>query len=227
MTPTVTGSGRSSTATARIGPATAAGVAQARTRREAPGAPGSRRLVDAAAGRMRRILLTLPAFSVSTYGEALASAVAALPQHAALDILVTGDGADTVAGWLEGRSAPVNLVRAPARLACSHWVQDALLAAIRADGSPGLLISRRFRRYQDVEAAHRLAAGAGIPLEESDLAFEGGNVLACGTLLLMGADTVDQNGDDAQALAAALDPGRDPVVLGSAEPVATESTMWR
>lgn len=182
------------------------------------------RLVDSAAGRMTRILLALPAFAVEHFGPPVRAVVTALPEDAALDILVSRSAADTVAEWLRGRAGRVNLVLAQDDLDYSHWVQDALLAATAADGTPRLLLSRRFERYQDAEAARRLAAGAGIPLTESDLAFEGGNVLPCGERLLLGADTAHQNGGDVSTLTSTLDGAREPLVLGCDGPVPVEQT---
>lgn len=130
--------------------------------------------------------------------------------------------AGAVSGWVakSGPGAQACLVEAPADLPFSLWTQDLFLA--REDGR--LNMPPHFDRYKDLDAARLLAQGAGHPTAETPIYFEGGNLIAAGELLLIGADLVTQNGGDAEALAAQLDPSRVAVVLGTKEPLEAEVT---
>jgi hypothetical protein len=127
-----------------------------------------------------------------------------------------------VSEWLRasGPGAPAYLSPAPKNMAFSLWTQDMFLA--REDGV--LLTPPRFDRYQDLEAANALASNAGYKSKASSFYFEGGNILPVGDFLLIGADTITQNGGDAQAICAAVDPTRKPVVLGTGTAVPSEQT---
>ena len=129
---------------------------------------------------------------------------------------------DEVSGWLDdsGPGALACLVTAPEDLSFSLWTQDMFLAQERGT----LLTPPRFERYQDLEAAEALARGADRASYPSRVYFEGGNVIAAGDVLLIGADTLAQNGGKLPGLARELDPTRQPVVLGCADPVPAETT---
>ena len=145
-----------------------------------------------------------------------------LPGHARLDILVAEPVTATVSAWVarSGPGAQACLIEAPADLPFSLWTQDLFLA--REDGV--LTLPPHFDRYSDLDAARLLARGAGHPTTEAPAYFEGGNLIAAGEMLLIGADMVIQNGGDGKALADQLDPHRYPVMLGTREPVEPEVT---
>ncbi|MEM7240190.1 MAG: hypothetical protein AAF501_20505, partial [Pseudomonadota bacterium] len=73
-----------------------------------------------------------------------------------------------------GRTAEI--VVAPDTLGFSIWARDALIALHGAEGAIGL-IPRTFDRYDDAAAARLLAEGIGLPVRETDLALQGGNML--------------------------------------------------
>ncbi len=176
-------------------------------------------LLDALAGAIERVFLTIPAFATRHYATALTSAIGALPIRAEVDVLVSESARDTVAPWFDDHEAPVRLHPAPDDLNFSHWAQDALVAARDPDGQPRLVASRAFDRYQDLEAARLLASAAGLPLDEVDVPLDGGNLLAVGDRLLHGADLVV--GEDGFTI---LDPSRRPVAVGCAAPAPPAET---
>lgn len=150
------------------------------------------RLVDSVAGRITRILLTVPAFAAEHFAGSLASVIAALPEDAELDVLVSPEAEPLTRAWVAARRAPVRLHLAPGDLSFSHWTQDAGIA-VEEGGKPTLLISRLFDRAQDAEAARLLAEAAGVGVIATDLALDGGNILPVGDDILIGADTLGLN----------------------------------
>lgn len=66
--------------------------------------------------------------------------------------------------------------------------------------------------------------GAKCPISETKHYFEGGNIIAAGNWLLIGADIVTQTSCDPAKLARLIDPTRQPVVLSTKTPVEPEVT---
>ena len=144
-----------------------------------------------------------------------------LPGHARLDILVAEAVSGQVSKWVanSGPGVEAGLIEAPGNLPFSLWTQDLFLA--RTCGE--LVLPPHFDRYKDLDAARLLAAASSHRVTETEIYFEGGNIIAAGDLLLIGLDLVTLNGGNVEALAEQLDETRTPVVLGTAAPVLPEA----
>lgn len=158
-------------------------------------------------------------YGALTFGDALRSVLATLPEQAELDILVAPQARAAVAEWViaASRTAPVHLHTAPEGLAFSLWTQDYFLA--RTDGS--LVLPPSLNRFHDDRAAAFLGQIIDSGVTTAMQAFEGGNLLAIGEWLLIGGDTEDA------VSTGALDPSRRAIVLSCAEPAPGEETLTR
>ncbi|MEM7668221.1 MAG: hypothetical protein AAF317_03595, partial [Pseudomonadota bacterium] len=123
-----------------------------------------------------------------------------------------------------GRTAEI--VVAPDTLGFSIWARDALIALHGAEGAIGL-IPRTFDRYDDAAAARLLAEGIGLPVRETDLALQGGNMLVARDALILGSDMQPTTRTGRQELDA-LAGGRDLIWIGDARyPEPSEQAMTR
>jgi len=73
------------------------------------------------------------------------------------------------------------------------WPQDPFLVLHDEDGEGRLLVPRRFDRADDRRMAGAVAADQGWPIVESELLFEGGNIVSDDTDAFIGADTIRAN----------------------------------
>lgn len=147
------------------------------------------------------------------------SVIAALPDEAELDVLASESARDAVAGWTRGHPSAVRLHVAPDSLNFSHWAQDAFTAATDENGAPLLLTSSEFARYQDLEAARLLADAADVSTVEIATPLDGGNILAVGDRLLIGADLAGHMEDGFPAL-----DDRRPTPVGCTDPAPASET---
>lgn len=192
------------------------------TRKGAPVAL-SAPLVDAARGRIKRMLLAVSSFGADRFARCCQSVLSSLPREVHIDILVSPPAASRVRDWIDaaGRTERTMIIPAPEDLDFSLWVQDVF--AIRA-GTPRVVMPASFERYNDLKAAEFLADAAGLATERLAFPFEGGNVLACDDWLLIGGDGLELAGTRGTDFGAALDPHRRPLVLQCVDALPAELT---
>lgn len=172
------------------------------------------RLVDDAHGRIRHLLLTIPDFAIAEFGSSVQSVIGALPFSAGIDILVGETQFTVVSNWTEARPN-TRIHCAPKDLDFSHWAQDALGGVQDACGV-GVMLSERFDRNDDAAASKALANAAGLRLSQTSASYDGGNVLAMGDMLLVGADMTQ---------APDFDDGRHFITLKTETPRQPEATV--
>jgi hypothetical protein len=182
---------------------------------------GATPLLDAAQGRIARLVLAISSFGVEAFADSCQSVLTHLPRDVRIDILVSPRAKARVAEWVEaaGRTTDTHLVQAPEDLDFSLWMQDVF--AVTA-GTPHLLLPATFSRYDDLAAVKHLAKELALPVTEKDLAFEGGNMLVCGDLLLIGANRLGPAPLPSKDLAKQLDGDRRAVVLGCSDPLPSQ-----
>lgn len=142
-----------------------------------------------------RAMMTLPVSFVAGPGSVAVRAllhalVAALPGP--LDLLLVGhEAAFAALGALT--AAPTVRTRRQVVSASTNftvWCQDTILAPAVAGRAPEFLITAR-RRRQDHTVAWEAARHFGLNARDSDVAFEGGNILETPSTILVGADAPD------------------------------------
>lgn len=122
--------------------------------------------------------------------EFVSSVVNALPTFSQV-IILTNDLAafDVQGGRFPGR---VRFVELDAE-SLTIWPQDPFLVLRNEEGEGRLLVPRRFDRADDREMARAVANDLGWPVVESELLFEGGNIVSDATHAFIGADTILAN----------------------------------
>ncbi|MEM9046476.1 MAG: hypothetical protein AAGC81_17475 [Pseudomonadota bacterium] len=176
------------------------------------------RLIEDAFGEIRRILITLPDYALREFGGAIRSVLDTLPDRIALDVLVSQQSDTGLDAWATHRPN-CRLHPAPEGLEFSHWAQDAVVGMTEG-AAPSLLLSSRFERHDDAAAATHLAQAANLALHMTDLPLDGGNVLAMGPQLLLGADMIAA--PDGHL---ACDPQRQVLSIGAKTVRAPETTV--
>jgi len=122
--------------------------------------------------------------------QLVSNVVNALPTTSRLLVLTN----DLDAFQVHGGAHPgrVRFVELDAK-ALTIWPQDPFLVLRDAGGGGRLLVPKRFERADDREMARAVAAELGWPVVESELLFEGGNVVSDATTAFVGADTIAAN----------------------------------
>lgn len=156
--------------------------------------------------------------------DLVSEVVNALPDRAQLLVLTNDRAAFTTAGDTAGER--VRFVEVDAD-SLTIWPQDPFLVLRDAEGRGQLLVPKRFDRAQDREMPRAVSQALGWPVIESDLVFEGGNVVSDGVSVFIGADTIRTNalelgvGEATVARRFAAELGRPVQVIGpSPQPVA-------
>lgn len=143
------------------------------------------RVVAMAASSARRAMLR--------NSDLVTEVVNALPASTRVLILTNDRSAFTVAGRAE--AARVRFVELPFSDSLTIWPQDPFLV-LTDGGETVLLTSRTFERADDRLMAAAIAEAAGCRVEESELSFEGGNIVSDRDHVLIGADTIRANAVD-------------------------------
>jgi hypothetical protein len=103
-----------------------------------------------------------------------------------------GAALTAIAGQAGVTAERLTLVSSP-RFNYSIWAQDAYVALNDARGGMILCEGVSFPRGEDMTIADDVAAQTDVSVLQSYLYFQGGNVLSCGDVTLVGADYVDRN----------------------------------
>ncbi|MEM6622991.1 MAG: hypothetical protein AAF674_12230 [Pseudomonadota bacterium] len=177
-------------------------------------------LLDAQEGRISRVVMAVPRRAAVHRALPLRRVLTALPHRAAIDILVAPEATDAVSKWVDqtGPGALACLIQARTGLGFPLWVQDIVLGR-----DLGILSALGDPEEETIpEAVSTLADGAEVQVNQLNARVAGGNVLACGNRLLIGADSLRDSGMDLPTLAAAIDPWRKPLLLGAQRPLPIE-----
>jgi hypothetical protein len=120
----------------------------------------------------------------------VAAIINALPPKTHVTVLTN----DRTAFWVTRDPWPgrVDFVDLPANLNFTIWPQDPFLVVDGRDG-PALLASAEFPRLDDGVLARELAKRLEWPCRTSELAFEGGNLVAGSRHVFIGASTIAYN----------------------------------
>lgn len=122
--------------------------------------------------------------------ELVSNVVNALPTRTRLLVLTNDRAAFEVRGGrYPGR---VELIDVEAE-ALTMWPQDPFLVLRDDDGSGRLVTPARFDRAGDRAMAQAVAGALGWPVMQSELLFEGGNVVSDARVAFVGADTIRAN----------------------------------
>jgi len=147
-----------------------------------PDVGGSPRVVAVVANSARRAMLR--------NADLVSNLVNGLPESTRVLVLTNDRKAFTVAGRREpGR---VRFLELPFTSPLTIWPQDPFL--VLTDGQDTVLLtSRSFERADDRLMAPAIAAARGYRLVESELSFEGGNIVSDERRVMIGADTIRRN----------------------------------
>jgi len=115
----------------------------------------------------------------------------ALPPRVKVTILTNDRAALIVAR--DPHPGRVTFLDLPGDSSFTIWPQDPFLVLRGAEGKTALLAGRQFARADDRLIAARLAEHLGWELRQSDLSFEGGNIVCSEHRALIGADTIADN----------------------------------
>ncbi|MBY8975378.1 hypothetical protein KHP62_06150 [Rhodobacteraceae bacterium NNCM2] len=178
------------------------------------------RLLASAAGRISHLGFFYSAEGAEFFEAAFRAAFSACRPETRLTILSHPSVRRRLDQLLAdcGRSAAI--VESPAEMSFSIWARDALVAC---EGRT-CLIPQRFERYDDLAAARILAEAAGLTVTPSPHEIEGGNLLATGRALVVGADTLAP-GEAASEQILQLAGGRRIVILGDGPLPSTETRI--
>lgn len=171
-------------------------------------------------GPIRRVLLVVNSARRSSLRNAalVSRIVNALPRRVKVLIATSDPAAFTIAG--EVQAERVRLVPLPESLNLTIWPQDPMLVLTGADGRNCLLLPREFKRADDRKLGIAIAGIMGWTYRDSDLWFEGGNVLSDERHVFIGADTIAENATKLPAERGAVvrrfrrELGRDVLVIG-------------
>lgn len=157
---------------------------------------GDAKLLPDVGGRIESVVLSLTSGRRAALRNAdiVSRLVDALPAETTVRILTNDPGAFAVrqpAAPLRERAFELVAVD-PAR-ALTIWPQDPFLVLTTPSGEPRLLRSRRFERADDRVMASVLSEHAGWPVVDSELDFEGGNIVADERRAYVGANTIRRN----------------------------------
>ena len=113
-----------------------------------------------------------------------------LPPRIKVLILAPDRDAFTVASnpWPER----ISFVTMPEKYRLTIWPQDPFLV-LHDSGGSRLLAAPEFARAQDSQMATALSAQLNLPIENTSLAFEGGNIVADESYVFIGANTIRLN----------------------------------
>ena len=117
--------------------------------------------------------------------------VNALPSSVQVYILTNDLPAFTVARnpWPDR----IHFLSLPADNPITIWTQDPFVVLKGSDNSTTLLTPKDFQRADDRLMAHKLADINGYDLEESEMYFEGGNIVSDENFVFVGANTIRLN----------------------------------
>jgi hypothetical protein len=163
---------------------------------------GQARIISEHEGRVEMLLLTVPKFNnkatpavhidplhlrhfasvMAAFGNAVKYVIVAAPeQRPALEGMATAAGVSDVTYVL---SPHFNV---------SIWVQDAHVAMRDCYGNAILCEGVAFNRFEDMSVADDVAAQTRVRALQSDLYFQGGNVLGASDVTLIGRDYLFRN----------------------------------
>ncbi len=152
--------------------------------------PSTPRLVSSADGAIERLLLTIPAYSVSSVplADVYRDLIAQLPGSVALVVLTHESVAGEVEGWLAGRDA-AEIIAAPDHLHFSVWAEDGYVVITDETGEGRFFVEPfAFPRYGDSLVADFVSNATELKKTQAPLYFQGGNVLIGDDFFLIGAD---------------------------------------
>jgi len=115
----------------------------------------------------------------------------ALPPRIRVVLALNDPTAFTVASnpWPER----IEFLRLPAEISMTIWPQDPFVVLQDGPGRNQLLLSRTFERAADREMAIELAGYLGWKYKDSQLVFEGGNIVADEEFAFIGGNTIRHN----------------------------------
>lgn len=144
-------------------------------------------------GRIASAALAISDFSAREFGGAIQSILKALPTDIRLHVLTDGRARAQVRRWLEQYrpGSQTDLHEISSDLDFSLWIQDPLLFG--ADGTA--FLSSCFDRYDDREAAGKLAEAMGCPQAPSPVQIDGGNLIVHGDTALISANAHASDAD--------------------------------
>lgn len=160
----------------------------------APERPPETRLLADTGGPVKTVAVSLVSARRSPLGNAatVSALVNALPPSVGVVALANDPQAFSfVPGARRGQ---LRLAGLPADRAFTIWPQDPFLVLTGPSGNR-LLLSSTFDRVDDALMAEALGAATGLPVERSELMFEGGNVLADERWIFVGANTIRANAE--------------------------------
>ena len=91
-----------------------------------------------------------------------------------------------------GNTDRVTFLELPEASHLSIWPQDPFLILEGSD-TPKMVVSKKFDRGDDLIMAEQLSSQLGLEIIETDLHFEGGNIVCSGQKIFIGRDTVSRN----------------------------------
>jgi N-dimethylarginine dimethylaminohydrolase len=182
--------------------------------------PPKWRIIADDAGSIRRVVCLVNSARHATLrnASAITSVVNALPVRTRVVILTNDRQAFIVAR----NTSPerVTFLDLPDKSAFSIWPQDPFVVLAAKHGKPVLLSSREFTRADDRLIARNLAKHLGWECRQSELTFEGGNIVPARRHVFIGANTVFDNAEKSKLPPARVvrkfrrELGRSVIVLG-------------
>ena len=91
-----------------------------------------------------------------------------------------------------GNADRVTFLELPEASHLSIWPQDPFLI-LEGSGTPKMVVSKKFDRGDDLIMAEQLSSQLDLAIIETDLHFEGGNIVCSSEKIFIGRDTVSRN----------------------------------
>lgn len=160
--------------------------------------PQTPQLVSSAHGEFREMLLTIPAYAVTSpyagqtnpLAEVYRDLLKKLPKATNLVVMTHEAVTKTVELWLNGAGfAAAKVIAAPDHLHFSIWAEDGyVIVKDRTSGDTFFLEPYEFPRYGDGLIADFVSHSTHLKNTQAPLYFQGGNVLIGDDFFFIGAD---------------------------------------